>query len=107
MARRSSVRWSCARALCAAGALVVSACTAVPDSGPVHAGQQAAPAAGPHVQVEARRPVPGSAPDEIVSGFRFANSDTSEALGVAKAYLVDGATWQPAGVTVVADTGAE
>jgi hypothetical protein len=85
---------------------VVSACTAVPDSGPVHAGQQAAPAAGPHVQVEARRPVPGSAPDEIVSGFRFANSDTSEALGVAKAYLVDGATWQPQGVTVVADTGA-
>lgn len=92
--------------LCASTAVAVSACTAVPDSGPVHAGQQAAPAAGPHVQVEARRPVPGSAPDQIVSGFRFANSDTSEALGVPKAYLVDGATWQPQGVTVVADPGS-
>jgi Lipoprotein LpqB beta-propeller domain/Sporulation and spore germination len=92
--------------LCTSAALVASACTAVPDSGPVHAGQQAAPAAGPHVQVEARRPIRGSAPDQIVSGFRFANSDTSEALGVAKAYLVDGATWQPQGVTVVADSGS-
>jgi hypothetical protein len=90
----------------ASAAIVVSACTAVPDSGPVHAGQQVAPAAGAHVQLEARRPIPGSAPDQIVSGFRFANSDTSEALGVAKAYLVDGATWQPQGATVIADSGS-
>src|SRR5450631_24762 len=87
-------------------AIVVSACTAVPDSGPVHAGHEAAPAAGAHVQLEARRPIAGSAPDQIVSGFRFANSDTSEALGVPKAYLVDGATWQPQGATVIADSGS-
>jgi Lipoprotein LpqB beta-propeller domain/Sporulation and spore germination len=86
--------------------LVLSACTAVPSSGPVHAGQQQAAVVVPRVGIQARPPVPGSAPNEIVSGFRFANSDTSGALGVAKSYLVDGASWQPAGVTVVADTGA-
>ena len=53
-----------------------------------------------------RDPVTGSPPDGIVTGFRFANSDTTEALGVAKAYLVDGASWQPSGATVVADSGA-
>ena len=53
-----------------------------------------------------REPVPGSSPDGIVGGFRFANSDTTEALGVAKAYLVDGASWQPSGATVVADSGS-
>lgn len=93
-------------ALCGSTAIVVSACTAVPDTGPVHAGQQAEPIAGRHVQVDPRKPVPGSTPDLIVSGFRFANSDTSEALGVAKAYLVDGASWQPQGVVVVADSGS-
>jgi hypothetical protein len=86
-------------------ALVLAACTAVPDSGPVHAGQQ--PAGVPNVvRVNPRDPVPGSSPDGIVSGFRFANSDTTEALGVAKAYLVDGASWQPSGATVVADSGS-
>jgi hypothetical protein len=50
--------------------------------------------------------VAGLSPDNIVTGFRFANSDTTEALGVAKAYLVDGASWQPIGATVVADSGA-
>jgi hypothetical protein len=56
--------------------------------------------------VNPRGPVPGSQPDAIVTGFRFANSDTTEALGVAKSYLVDGASWQPSGATVVADSGA-
>src|SRR5450432_290303 len=86
-------------------ALVLSACTAVPSTGPVHAGQQQAPVVVQRVGIQARPPVPGSPPDEIVSGFRFANSDTGGDLGVAKSYLVDGASWQPAGVTVVADTG--
>ena len=48
----------------------------------------------------------GLSPDNIVTGFRFANSDTTQALGVAKAYLVDGATWQPSGATVVAESGS-
>jgi hypothetical protein len=86
-------------------ALMLSACTAVPNSGPVHAGQQQAPVVVPRVGIQARPPVPGSPPDEIVSGFRFANSDTSGDLGAAKSYLVDGASWQPTGVSVVADTG--
>ncbi|HZV25368.1 MAG TPA: hypothetical protein VFG00_03675, partial [Acidothermaceae bacterium] len=90
----------------AALALALAACTAVPDSGPVHAGQQPAPAAAPNVRVNPRAPVTGLSPDNIVTGFRFANSDTTEALGVAKAYLVDGASWQPIGATVVADSGA-
>jgi hypothetical protein len=90
----------------AAVALALAACTAVPDSGPVHAGQQPAPAAAQPVRVNPRAPVTGLSPDNIVTGFRFANSDTTEALGVAKAYLVDGASWQPIGATVVADSGA-
>lgn len=87
-------------------ALALAACTAVPDSGPVHAGQQPEPPAAPNVRVNPRGPVQGSSPDVIVGGFRFANSDTTEALGVAKAYLVDGASWQPSGATVVADSGS-
>ena len=82
----------------------LAACTAVPDSGPVHAGQQPAAAAAP-IRVNPRGPVLGSSPDSIVTGFRFANSDTTQALGVPKAYLVDGASWQPSGAVVVADSG--
>ena len=85
---------------------LAAACTAVPDSGPVRAGQQPAPGAAPNIRVNPRGPVAGLPPDQIVTGFRFANSDTTEALGVAKAYLVDGATWQPSGATVVADSGS-
>lgn len=90
----------------AVAGLLLSACTAVPDSGSVHAGEQPAPAAAPNVRVAARPPVPGDDPDRIVSGFRFANSDIGP-LGVAKAYLADGALWQPQGVVVVADAGAK
>jgi len=86
-------------------ALALAACTAVPDSGPVHAGQQQEAGAAVNIHVNPREPVPGSQPDSIVTGFRFANADTTEALGVAKAYLVDGATWQPSGAVVVADSG--
>jgi len=86
-------------------ALALAACTAVPDSGPVHAGQQPKPGAAPNIRVNPRAPITGSQPDGIVTGFRFANSDTTQALGVAKAYLVDGASWQPSGATVVADSG--
>jgi hypothetical protein len=84
--------------------LALAACTAVPDSGPVRAGQQPAAAAAP-IRVNPRAPVAGLSPDNIVTGFRFANSDTTEALGVAKAYLLDGASWQPIGAKVVADSG--
>ena len=90
----------------AAVVLALAACTAVPDSGPVHAGQQPAQGVAPNVRVNPRAPVTGLSPDNIVTGFRFANSDTTEALGVAKAYLLDGASWQPIGATVVADSGA-
>jgi Lipoprotein LpqB beta-propeller domain/Sporulation and spore germination len=91
----------------AAGAVVLAAaCTAVPDTGPVHAGNQAAGAIAPNVRVAARPPVPGDDPAGIVSGFRFANSDIGSALGIAKAYLADGASWQPRTVVVVAETSA-
>ena len=86
-------------------AVALAACTAVPDSGPVRAGQQPAGQAA-NIHVNPRGPVPGSQPDSIVTGFRFANADTTEALGVAKAYLVNGATWQPSGAVVVADSGS-
>jgi hypothetical protein len=90
----------------AVAALWVSACTAVPASGPVHAGEQTAQGQ-PRIGVAARPPVPGDLPVGIVSGFRFANSAFGSANGVAKAYLADGASWQPnQGVVVVADAGA-
>jgi hypothetical protein len=95
-----------AASLSVLAALALAACTAVPDSGPVHAGQQPAPGVAPNIiRVNPRAPVTGLSPDNIVTGFRFANSDTTEALGVAKAYLVDGASWQPSGATVVSDSG--
>jgi hypothetical protein len=96
----ASRRWA-AQLAAALAAIVTCACTAVPDNGAVHAGEQQAPLAAPRVQVQARAPVPGDQPDGIVLGFRYANSDTTEALGAAKAYLADGASWQPEGVTVV------
>jgi hypothetical protein len=87
-------------------ALWVTACTAVPASGPVHAGEQTAQAQA-KIGVAARPPVPGDVPVGIVSGFRFANSAFVGANGVAKAYLADGASWQPdQGVVVDADAGA-
>ena len=85
--------------------LSASACTAVPDSGGVHAGN-----AGSTVGYgEGRRPGARTrserrARQNIVLGFQFANSDIVNGLGTAKAYLADGASWQPKGVTVVGES---
>ena len=90
------VRW----AVAVSAVVWASACTAVPDSGGVHAGNAVAPSATTKVNVQARTPVPNDTPQNIVLGFQFANAD----IGVAKAYLTDGASWQPQGVKVVGDS---
>jgi hypothetical protein len=90
----------------AVAAVLVSACTAIPTTGQVHAGQQPTGAAAPNVRLPAGGPVQGDSPEGTVKRFRFANSDLVPNFGVAKLYLVDGASWQPQGVEVVDDAGA-
>jgi hypothetical protein len=92
------VRWTVA----ASAVVLATACTAVPDSGGVHAGNPVAPSPTAKVNVQARAPVTNDVPQNIVLGFQFANTDSS--LGVPKAYLADGASWQPHGVAVVGDS---
>jgi hypothetical protein len=91
-----------------AGVLVtmLAACTAIPQSGGVHAGgpdnHNETPA---QVGIPAQQPIAGEDPKQIVSGFRLASSyfeDTS----IANAYLSD-PTWQPPGVVRVIDDSAE
>ena len=94
------MRW----AIAGSAVVLASACTAVPDSGGVHAGNPVAPSATTKVGLQARTPVANDVPQNIVLGFQFANADIPNGLGIAKAYLADGASWQPKGVTVVGDS---
>jgi len=100
--------WRVRLAIAGSAVVLASACTAVPDSGGVHAGNEVAPSATTKVGLQARTPVPNDVPQNIVLGFQFANADIGtaavDALGIAKAYLADGASWQPKGVTVVGDS---
>jgi hypothetical protein len=83
------------------GVLLLAGCTAIPTGGAVHAGaQNNANAGAAPVRVPAQGPVPGEAPDQIVSNFRLASADSAD-IGIARAYLAD-PTWQPdQGVRVV------
>ena len=100
--RYGSELWRVRWAIAGSAVVLASACTAVPDSGGVHAGNEVAPSPTTKVGLQARTPVPNDVPQNIVLGFQFANTDPS--LGIAKAYLADGASWQPKGVAVVGDS---
>lgn len=88
----------------AALALLVSACSGVPDSGPV----QSVDLAAPDVQEEVipynpGAPRAGASPGEIVDGFLDAMKATPMSTAYARRYLTkDAATnWAPAGRTLV------
>jgi hypothetical protein len=95
-----------------AAALVVSACAAVPDSGPVQAGSVALSASGQsagqdYLQLIAAPPKPGLGPLDIVRGFLVACASFADNHAVARQYLDPSVrdSWNPGwAVTVVSGT---
>jgi hypothetical protein len=96
-------------ALVAAGAVVLSACTGVPTSGPIQQGPVVAVAGGDQIiRVIAREPSADMSPEEIVRGFQEATASADAEHQIAKKYLTDAAAaaWKPdSGVQVYDDTG--
>ncbi|MDQ4110150.1 MAG: LpqB family beta-propeller domain-containing protein [Actinomycetota bacterium] len=85
-------------------ALLVSACSGVPDSGPVRSVDLAAPDAQEEViPYNPGAPRPGATPGEIVDGFLDAMKATPMSTAYARRYLTKDAamSWAPAGRTLV------
>ncbi|MFE3999843.1 LpqB family beta-propeller domain-containing protein [Nocardioides sp. YIM B13467] len=88
----------------AALALFVSACSGVPDSGPVQSVDLAAPDAQEEViPYNPGAPRAGASPGEIVDGFLDAMKATPMSTAYARRYLTKDAAmnWAPAGRTLV------
>ncbi|MGH3353130.1 MAG: LpqB family beta-propeller domain-containing protein [Nocardioides sp.] len=91
-------------AILTAVALAVSACSGVPDSGPVKRVDLAAPDAQEEViPYNPGAPRVGASPGEIVDGFLDAMKATPMSTAYARRYLTKGAAmqWAPAGRTLV------
>ncbi|MFI5625421.1 LpqB family beta-propeller domain-containing protein [Nocardioides sp. NPDC051685] len=85
-------------------ALLASACSSVPDSGPVQRVDLAAPAAQEEViPYNPGAPRAGASPGEIVDGFLDAMKATPMSTAYARRYLTRDAAmnWAPAGRTLV------
>lgn len=85
-------------------ALLVSACSGVPDSGPVQSVDLAAPDAQEEViPYNPGAPRAGASPGEIVDGFLDAMKATPMSTAYARRYLTKDAAmnWAPAGRTLV------
>ena len=100
-------RRSCARlAVLGAVAMVACACATVPSGGPV-VSEKIAPAGGPQAgvyeQLIAPPPLPGWAPEYIVSGFLYAGADFTGDHKVAGEYLTPAArrSWHPGSKAIV------
>jgi len=114
MTARPRLDRPCWRAAAAAGvaALALSACAAVPDSGPVQAGSVALATSGQgpgqdYLQLIAAPPKRGWGPLEIVKGFLVACASFANNHAVARQYLVPSVrdSWNPGwAVTVVSGT---
>ncbi|WP_328529052.1 LpqB family beta-propeller domain-containing protein [Nocardioides sp. NBC_00368] len=88
----------------AAVVLLASACSSVPDSGPVQRVDLAAPAApGELIPYNPGAPREGASPGEIVDGFLDAMKATPMSTAYARRYLTTDAAmnWAPAGRTLV------
>jgi len=69
-------------------ALVLSACTGIPNSSEVYYGEEISEDTSTQfVRVIARPPSIGMSPEEIVRGFLDASADPSENYGIARQYL--------------------
>ncbi len=89
---------------CLAAALVLSACVALPTSGPVTAGNEAGfVGTAPDVQFIPLGPQKGASPKQIVQGFIAAATSPDGDWAIARQFLTPAArrTWNPeAGVTI-------
>jgi hypothetical protein len=87
--------------------LLLGACATVPDSGSVQPGTGAAAAAAAAVgqgyllQPITRKPGPGWAPAQIVSGFLDATASFAGDYAAARQFLAPGTPWHPNGFAAV------
>lgn len=89
--------------------LLTSACSSIPNSGPVVEGPRVDVVRNDgYVRVIARPPVPGMTPDAIVRGFLAASASVADGDETARLYLTDEASkdWNPQRLTVVYDAAA-
>lgn len=99
----SSRRAATFSALAAAG-LVLSACAAVPTSGPIEEGPVVdAGNSAQFIRVIAAPPSVGASPSEIVRGFLEANASLDSGHAIARRYLTSEAaeSWDPDAATTV------
>lgn len=88
----------------------LSACTAIPSSGPVdHVEESSSPSQEPAIEVAPLPPAPGASPELILEGFFSAVEAPTNNYAVARQYLTPQAAkaWRPElGVTIYA-TGSQ
>jgi hypothetical protein len=90
---------------------LVSACSGVPDSSPVHQGKPVLLGndyTQPDLKLLPPRPVAGETPEQIVQGFRSASADFSNNHAIARLYLTPqaAASWQPGTAVAILDDSA-
>ena len=96
-------RGAAASALAAAG-LALSACAAVPTSGPIEEGPVVdAGSSAQFIRVIAAPPSVGASPSDIVRGFLEANASLDSGHAIARRYLTSeaAASWDPDAATTV------
>lgn len=97
------------RSILLAGALVLSACSSIPSSGPIVQGQRVDVVRNDgYVRVIARPPVDGMTPDALVRGFLEASASVADGDETARLYLTPTASsgWNPQKLIVVYDAAA-
>lgn len=90
-------------------ALIASACSAIPNSGPVVQGPRVDVLRNDgYVRVIARPPAQGMTPDALVRGFLAASASVADGDETARLYLTSDASrkWNPEKLTVVYDAAA-
>lgn len=84
------------RLLAVLAALVLTGCSSLPTSGPVHTAQPQIPA-GYGIDVLAEGPAADAGPEEIVHGFLRASAyGHTDDFQIASQYLASGTEWNPA-----------
>ncbi|HET8614895.1 MAG TPA: LpqB family beta-propeller domain-containing protein [Actinomycetales bacterium] len=99
-----SVTRSFARAVVAVLALLsLAACAGLPDSGPAGPGRDVAEAPVEPLRVAPAGPLPGSAPEQVVSGFLNAGAGFDDDHAVARSFLTGAArqSWLPGQKVIV------
>lgn len=90
-------------------ALAVSACSSIPNAGPVVQGQRIDVVRNDgYVRVIARPPSAGMTPDALIRGFLAASASVADGDETARLYLTSEASrqWNPQKLTVVYDAAA-